>query len=271
MAPGAKSADLLYLSDEQADDVYVYSWPGGKLMGTLTGFDGPQGECVDKAGDVFIANEYTYQVLEYAHGGTTPIATLSYPGIYPVGCSVDPTTGNLAVTNIDTPTGGIGNVLIYPDATGTPTSYTAPRLYYYFFCSYDARGNLFVDGTNGGSTFALDELAKSNTTFVNVTLDQTINYPGGVQWDGKYLAIGDQAAPYIYEFKISAGSGTEVGTTPIDDADNPVQFWKQGREVVVPDFSSSEVQLFDYPAGGMAKKTFTGFSAPFGSVVSKSN
>ena len=78
---GCQKADLLYLTDEGADDVYVYSWPRGELKGTLTGFDAPNGECVDKAGDVFVANEDESQILEYAHGGTSPIETLSDPAI----------------------------------------------------------------------------------------------------------------------------------------------------------------------------------------------
>ena len=69
----------------------------------LSDSNSPYGECVDKAGDVFVAdfggNTGTPAILEYAHGGTKPIATLSDPGYYPESCSIDPTTGNLAVTN----------------------------------------------------------------------------------------------------------------------------------------------------------------------------
>jgi len=61
------------------------------------------GLCVDAQGNVFVP---TWQgesgtrgyVYEFAHGGSTPIATLSDPG-GAFGCSVDLTTGNLAVTN----------------------------------------------------------------------------------------------------------------------------------------------------------------------------
>ncbi|MGC1334375.1 MAG: hypothetical protein WA812_03245 [Candidatus Cybelea sp.] len=270
MAPDAKKADLLYLTDEGADDVYVYSWPRGELKGTLTGFDAPNGECVDKAGDVFVANEDESQILEYAHGGTSPIETLSDPGQYPVGCSVDPTTGNLAVTNIDTPKGGPGNVAIYTDALGSPTTYTAPYFYYYFFCGYDNDGNLYVDGTDTGSSFEFAELLSGSSSFETIMLNQGIDFPGGVQWDGKYVAVGDQEEPYIYEFTISGSSGTKVGSTQLDDTNDVAQFWKQGRKVVAPDFLNNEVQFFKYPAGGMATKTIPDISTPIGSVVSKS-
>jgi hypothetical protein len=90
MASG-KHRTLIYISDDGTNDVYAYT-PKGKLVGTLTGFNSPAGECVDTAGDVFIVNSNTSQILEYAHGGTTPIATLSDPGYYPNGCAYDPTT-----------------------------------------------------------------------------------------------------------------------------------------------------------------------------------
>src|SRR5271165_6576810 len=37
MAPDAMKNDLLYISDVGTDDVYVYSYPKAKLVGTLTG------------------------------------------------------------------------------------------------------------------------------------------------------------------------------------------------------------------------------------------
>jgi hypothetical protein len=269
MVPDAKKHNLLYLSDEGADDVYVYSWPGLKLKGTLTGFDAPNGECADNAGDVFVANEDKSQILEYAHGGTSPIKTLSDSGQYPVGCSVDPTTGSLAVTNIDTPKGGQGNVAIYPDARGTPTTYTDPAFYYYFFCGYDAHGNLFVDGTDNGSTFEFAELPSGAGSFKTITLDQAIDFPGGVQWDGQHVAIGDQEQPYIYEFAISGNSGTKVGSTPLYETNDVSQFWIAGGRVVAPDFLNNEVQIFKYPAGGSPLKAIPNITTPIGSTLSK--
>lgn len=271
MSPHAKKDDLLYLTDEEADAVYVYSWPRGKMEGTLTGFYAPNGECVDKAGDVFVANEDTSQIFEYAHGGTSPINTLNDADEYPVGCSSDPTTGNLAVTNIDTTRGGEGSVAIYADASGSPTTYTAPNFYYYFFCAYDDKGNLFVDGTNNGSTFEFAELPAGSSTFETIALNQSIDFPGGVQWDGKHVAVGDQEQPYIYEFAIKGSSGSEVGSTPLDDTNDVSQFWIQGRKVVAPDFLNSEEQIFKYPAGGTAIKTIPEISTLIGSAVSLGN
>ena len=143
MAPDAKTNDLLYISSNLNGDVYVYSYPYDRLKGTVTGFSSPAGECVDKSGHVFITSKSG--ILEYARGGTTPIATLKDAGLAE-GCSVDPKTGNLAVTNYSTISSSQGNVAIYKDAKGSPTYRTDSKIYNEDSCGYDNAGNLFVDG-----------------------------------------------------------------------------------------------------------------------------
>ncbi len=122
--PAARNIDLLYVS--KYDDVDVFSYPAGKRVGTLTGFQSPGGLCVDKAGDVFVTNFGASNIVEYAHGGTKPIATLSDPYQEPDDCSVDPTTGNLAVANIG------GSVSIYEGARGHPKQRTDSEIAYMF-------------------------------------------------------------------------------------------------------------------------------------------
>ena len=101
MSPEAKrTKELLYVSNGDADEVDVYSYRSGKRVGALTGFVQPEGQCVDKRGNVWITNFGTkYQTgyaVEYAHGGSVPLKELQ---VYDpaIGCSVDPTSGNLAV------------------------------------------------------------------------------------------------------------------------------------------------------------------------------
>ena len=99
MSPIAKRVPLLYVSVWDTGVVYVYSYPKAKLLGKLVGIlDTPSGMCSDSKGNVWITNFHGEGITEYAHGGTKPIATLSDPGTDPNGCSVDPLTGNLAVT-----------------------------------------------------------------------------------------------------------------------------------------------------------------------------
>ena len=81
MDPDAKTKDLLYVTNPGLNEVLVYSYPQSKLVGTLTQFYFvPDGVCTDKKGDVWIVNNNAQEIVEYKHGGTTQIASLSDPG-----------------------------------------------------------------------------------------------------------------------------------------------------------------------------------------------
>jgi hypothetical protein len=115
IAPGAISQNLLYIGDASSGGVLVYTYlPNPRFLGILTVPSQPGGECVDAAQNVFVTDEgpgsrVTY---EYAHGGRSPIAILGDPNGTPSSCSIDPTTGDLAVTSIHN-TGGYGELAIY--------------------------------------------------------------------------------------------------------------------------------------------------------------
>jgi hypothetical protein len=270
MAPQAEHDSLLYISDLGESAVYVFSYPTGTLVGTLTGFDSPIGECVDNKGDVFIVNYGGSNISEYAHGGQSPIATLSDPGYFPGGCAVDPTTGNLAVTNITNAFGsGTGNVAIYKAAKGKPKAYyTAPFISKMAFCSYDKAGNLFVDGTSSANAFAFGEIPKGTPSFKKISLNQHIGAANGVQWDGTHMAVEDGTIGVIYRFAISGTKGTEVGTTPLVGSANVLDFWIDGSKVIGPNVNAASVTFWNYPAGGAGTKTIGGFFEPIGATVS---
>ncbi len=276
MTPDAKSHDLMYASSLGTDDVYVYTYPKGKLVGTLTGFGGPQGMCVDAKGDVFIVDNANSDIVEYAHGGKKPIATLSDAGYYPWDCSVDATTGNLAVANIYSASGP-GDIAIYANAQGSPTSYSDPSLAYIYFCGYDNAGNLYLDGLYAGNySFAFAELPVGSAAFTNIPVTQSFEQPGGVQWDGKYVAVGDEEAGVIYQ--IDGTGGTVEGSTTLSGAEQVYQFWiptakkgkkeNQASKVLAPSQDNNEAGIWKYPAGGLPIKTVTDQYA-FGVTLSR--
>lgn len=266
--PAARQA-LLYVSDTVTGDVYVFSYPKGKLQQTLTGFADPAGECVDAAGDVFIANTGSSNIIEYAHGGSAPIATLKDDGYFPVGCSIDPTSGDLAVTNFTTTGSTPGNVAIYKKAKGQPKRhYVDASLYEVLLCGYDSSGDLFVDGLTQNYGGAVAELAHGATKLSDVTLDRTLGNPGGVAWDGKHVAIGDQASNTIYQFQVKGGKAKTVGSTLLGGATMVFQFWIDGTKVAGADAYASDVGLWSYPKGGPALKTISGLYVPLGVTVS---
>ncbi len=275
MAAGLAKRDLLYLTDDGNGNVYVYSFPGGKLQGTLTGLSVPTGECADKAGNVWIVEEGTNDVVEYAHGGTVPIATLTDPNNAPEGCAVDPTTGNLAVANAQTLTAGAGSVGVYAHAQGTPTLYTDSQMKIVLFVTYDDKGNLYANGVDSSLAYRLAELGKNAGALSPIAFDQSITQATNIQWAHNYLAVGDgggivgTSSPVIYHVKIAHSTGTVVGETPLSGTTGVFQFFIQGNTFVGPNLGNEDVMLWKYPAGGNPTKAIGGFNDPFGSVVSK--
>jgi hypothetical protein len=213
MLPEAHTEDLLYVSAYQENDVYVDDYKTGKQVGILTGFDMPNGQCVDKEGDVWIANTNGSSVIEYAHGGSAPIATLEAAGA-PWGCSIDPTTGNLAIT---TWTYGYGssNLIVWKDAKRDPRSYSSYGCPEMWSPGYDAHGNLYVECQNGPPPGYVWELPHGGSKLKKVSIDRLIGAAGGIMWDGKYLALtvqpySGQDATQIYQAAEKASGDLRV-------------------------------------------------------------
>jgi len=281
MAPGAKkAASLLYVADEATGDVYVYSYPSGKLEGTLTGFNAPSGMCSNKAGDVFILNGGGTSVEVFAHGGSTPLRTLGLPGYPELNCSVDPTTGNLALASLD---GSCGDcIVIFPNGSGIPTTYTPSGQTGIPGCGYDNHGNLFCDAYGTGNKFALFELSAGSSTVKSIAVGGASGLKAGpIQWDGKYLAFGSGALGTIYQIQLSGSTGTVVGSTPLNGTGWVWQFWidktqgsknvPQGTRIIAPTYAGSggaETGYWKYPAGGSPTKTISGYYQPDGATLS---
>jgi hypothetical protein len=260
MAPDATSQDLLYIAANRV--VVVYSYPQGKLVGTLRRFYLADDGCVDKRGNVYIVNLGWGLVYEYAHGGTKRISDIDPGSMGADGCSVDPTTGNLAIAGSRDPSNG--GVAIYKNARGTPTHYTDSAFYEYFFCGYDDKGNLFVEGQRypgASGDGILAELPKGGSQLETLSTDQTLEWPGKVQWDGKHITVEDPTAAAIYQFSISGSQATEVGTTHLGGPGELHQTWIQGRTVVAPTGCSTsceyaDIVFYKYPTGGFPAKKF---------------
>lgn len=95
-------------------------------------------------------------------------------------CAVDPATDDIA-------TPASGGVIIFRHARGKGKVYYGSALIEAFSDGYDNSGNLFLDGFNNSHAFGLVELPKGSSTFETVTLSNGVEFPGAVQWDGKYL------------------------------------------------------------------------------------
>ncbi len=267
MLPEAKSKDLLYVANLTNGDsamVTVYTYPQGKLVGNLKHFNNPRGFCVDKAGNVFVADFGKEKIFEYAHGGAKPTATLKDNGA-PYGCAVDPTTGNLAVTNwCDGPVGSCyseGTVLIYKKAKGKPEVLNDPDIPPSMtYCAYDKTGDLFVDSYGRFYQIGFAELPAGSTTFKTLALQlpKRAEFAGGLQWVGKYLAVGFGDGNVVGEYSIKGDNATRVNATLLKGVERGFgtnQFRVDGTTLVAPVVSTQEypngiVEFVRYPQGG---------------------
>jgi DNA-binding beta-propeller fold protein YncE/predicted small lipoprotein YifL len=276
MDAGAANHDLLYVSDENGL-VNVYRYWQHTLVGVLTNFQQPMGECVDKAGDVYITDNAADAIDEYAHGGTKPIYVIS-DSYGPRACAVDPKTGNLAVANF----GDSGNVTIYAHARGKPAVYGDD---YYTAVGYDKYGDLLAAdlyNTYSGYTGGFDYLPVHSKSFAGITLSPRSSFKWGqveaIAWDGKYWVIDcndlyrfsiNIKAEFVDEIYLLTGF-TEGGLGPIWIYQKNLKTY--GTQVVGTggaDSGESVADYWNYPAGGSPTYQMTkDLDRPFGIAVS---
>jgi hypothetical protein len=250
--------DLLYIATPET--IVVVSYPQWQVVATISGISGLGGVCSDPStGNVFAPQYDT--VTEYAHGGTTPIATLNGPSGYTdlEGCSVDPTTGNLAVSSYFGPKGHSG-IIVFPGGQGPPTVYTDKILHLFGYTAYDNAGNLFVPGFTNKGRFRIGELPAGQTKFVHIKLSPRSVGVGKVQWDGTYL-VGNAANANgqdstIYQLQISGNIANVAGTIHLTRGGQS-GFWIYNGALfealrTVPHKKNIAVAAWPYPAGGKA-------------------
>jgi hypothetical protein len=268
MLPEAKHEDLMYVATTESSGTYavaVFSYPAGKPVGTIS--VRASGICTGPNGDFFVTEKGSSgsTIQEYAHGGTTAIKTLSDPYEGAQGCSVDPKTGNLAVANAASSFSD-GTVVVYPNASGAPTAYALS--FATFFCAYDGSGDLFATGFHERHPkYPLYELVNGSSQFTEVTLDRTIDYPMGLQWDGTYLVAGDGTqtlnSARLRRYKIEGTNGTSVSV--IDLRTYAWGFFIQRSKALIVEYD--EIGLYDYP-GGTSVPNGISVYGPYGVTVS---
>jgi hypothetical protein len=108
-------------------------------------------------------------------------------------------------------------------------------------------------------------------------MNQYIGWPGGLQWEGRYLVVGDQSTPMVYQFAISGSQGTKVGAIHLGSgAYDVTAFFLEHQTIIAPNVCQvsgpnchSDVLFYRYPAGGKATKKITrGVRGADGAAVS---
>lgn len=264
MLPEAKNADLLYALDGGADgnEVSILTYPQGKIVGSIKRPNNYMwGICANtNNGNVWIVT-LSDKVYEYSHGGTKPIAEVTVPDTFlATSCAVDPATNNLAVVNSGGPYGA--SVDIFPNGSGSPTAYSTS--FEPWNVGYDDKGNLFADGSSSAQAFYFAELPSGGSTFTDITLNKRTDWPGGVQWDGKYMAVGTGARDHfterIYRVNVYESKAFVISTVYFRDLSKQGFFWLQGNTLVAAPTIRTETgdDLWHYPEGGKPYKTGIG-------------
>jgi hypothetical protein len=260
-----KSKDFEYIIGDYGSYASIFDYPKSiKQVGTINNVGG-QG-CTNVLygyGKKTFWIVAAYNQVEEFSVPDTSIKKLSVPNGSPSSCAMD-AGGDLAVGILYGSGSGGGDVDIFNNATGKPTIYKT-ALDEEFFDGYDNQGNLFADGFTGDrSGFALVELPKGSTKFVTITTSNVVDFPGSVQWDGKYLTVFDQLADNFYQYHVSGTTAVLQGTVSITEADDCAQTWNAGSLVYCGD-NDGAGRIYNYPAGGAPVANFSGhFDFPLG-------
>lgn len=251
MDAGLEHQDLLYVDDEQNDRLDVFTYPQGKAVGEIDyGRLGSDGLCSDKRGNVYVTGYEQTDILKFAHGGSKPAGTLEMAGDeFPMGCAVDPKTGNLAATTDN------GDVGIFKHAKNAPVYYYYDGVDNTWYCSYDGSGNLFVGGNDEYGDFTLTELPYGASSMKQISVPAEISPRLGILWDGQDLAIESEQyfhSATILRVSVSGSQATIVGKTKLNGPPNSIgtEFWIADGDVVEPNDSNTGVGFWKYPAGG---------------------
>jgi hypothetical protein len=209
-------------------------------------------------------NQGNSYLVEYAHGGTTPIAKLDDSGFLSLACSIDPTTGNLAVGQ------SIDDVAVWRHARGKPRHYLTS-------CCVFASSTIVYDGS-GDASFAdfrtrSGWLPKRHSKVMKLGLH--LRRHGAFNWDGKYLGVLSFSRKLrqeeVIQYKLSGGTASQVGTIPLSGVtgvNGQGYFVVQGSGMVLTNSRTGSVYFYNYPAGGNPTFTISGLDDPDGVAIS---
>ncbi len=255
MRSSSSGVPLLYVVNGR--NLLVFSFPDGALIARQNDIGSLRGACSDTDGNVFtvLLNGSTDKILEFAHGGTTPIATLTVPGRADGGCAVDPATNDLAITFNGS---SKASVALFTGESGTPQIYSTQSFGAFGYCAFDTKSNLFIanDGSYGPAV-PLVELRGGSHAFAGITVNQNLKLGGNLQWHGQYLVAGlnNEYGHSLYHLKITPGRARLIGTTALN-ASTWGETWIADGIVAAATLSQSGggVSLFDFPSGKLIKR-----------------
>ncbi len=276
----------LYVTDPTINQLEILD-PTYKLVETITnGLSRPVGDYVDSKGNLYVANQNSSScagggnVVEYAHGSTSPTYTYSSGLVCPLFVGAD-SSGNVFVYDYEY--GGLSNVLIeYAQGKNTPiNSWNTCNTGTYAFCygptglSMGPAGTVLLTmygAVHGslGTGWVVDEVfyqQKSNNQYYATGYNGPA---GGVAMDKKYnILTGANPVPPSGSAQPPSGPGgwTVVKTPRKHGTDfhlvnlkyagftfvNSLTLSADQKTLFVDDFGGSNVTVLSYPKGKFVK------------------
>jgi len=272
-SPDKAKKGYVYIADSGEDAVDVYAFAKGKIGkevgSTTSGISEPQGACSNGKKSVGVTNTGESEVLIFTAPKTTSSSSVSDSGYYPVGCAYDK-SGDIAVSNIESTSGGNGNIQVFKGGKGSPTDLTCPNVTRFFFLSYDKAGDIYADGEDESGAFAMCVVPAGDSSGEAVTLSSSPGFPGGVQVVGSTVNVTDQDNPVIDQYSFSGTTGTLTGSISLGgDVDDANGSWISGKFLVASSYGTGTVYSYKYPAGGNPLSSVSGFAAPQGVAIAK--
>jgi hypothetical protein len=267
----------IFVSDAANNVVNIYN-PSGKQLAQLTGFSQPQGLATDAKGNLYVADTNNSQILVFKPPYNKAPKKLADPGYFPAGVNVVTigTTTYVGVTNIcSAPNCTQGGFIVYKNGK-SKGAFQSSSIYRVYFCGFDAKGNLYADGTDSNGVVTVGEVAKATrggTTFATLTTGNTISFPGGVEVTTKgKIAIDDQLAASVFTYNPpkNGSLGNPIKTTSLTGSGDAVTFafTSNNKDLWTADAANADSAEFAYPAGGSALKTIpVSGGLPIGAAV----
>ncbi|HEX8816850.1 MAG TPA: hypothetical protein VF753_15235 [Terriglobales bacterium] len=254
----------IFTSDYEDNAVWWYDTKGD-LLGTITNnLLNPQGLVTDAKNNLYVADTGNSNLLIYAKPYTKTPKTLDASGWYPVGISQFNNGEWVAAANIFATNGDAGSVLIYRYNKLVRTI-TNSSFFEYYFCAFDSKGNLFVDGRDDNGNTILGVVLSATaggSTLKVISTGNTIEFPGGIAVNASgQVAIDDQDASTVYTYNgLAHGSlGNPIKTTPLSGVGDGVNFafMGGGKTLWVADAVNLNLTQYNYPKGGSSINTIT--------------
>jgi DNA-binding beta-propeller fold protein YncE len=282
MTPSAVGKPLLFVATSDVVDIYLQRGKQ-KMVGQITGL-APSGIATDGAGNLYVANVGSsgagaIPVYAPPYMGS-PTLTLDDSGYLPQGVAVS-SNGTVGVANIANASFGYntGNVVIYAPHSAMPCATVTNSAYAYgIYAAFDGKGNLFVTGENASGGIVLGEITggcdAKKMSILTATPTTGLLFGIQVEKAGRIAILAEGGSTYddldVFNAPKHGSLGSPVSIVELVTPAYPIDFAfsASNHDVYTAEQGSGGLaNTFDFPAGGMFKKSITVGGAPEGVAV----